>query len=116
MPLWIKMKKRLFLEEELYTRASINDLIVFAMSLMGNKKKEGKFEDLVSKCFTLFPKAFALSGYPKLPDSRKLDRPLRALRNKKLIKGNPKTSFSLTKAGKKKALEIAKAFRQKKLL
>ncbi|MCP6719361.1 MAG: hypothetical protein KJI71_03965 [Patescibacteria group bacterium] len=110
------MKKKIFLEEELYRRISINDLIIFAMNSTIDSKKGYKFETLVNKCFTLFPKVFSLSGYPKLPDSRKLDRPLRTLRKKGIIKGNPKTLFALTKAGKKRALEVTKAFRQGKLL
>ena len=110
------MKKKLSLEEELYQKVSVADLILFAISLAENKKKKPRFEDITFQCFCLFPKVFALGGYSKLPDSRKLDRPLRALRRKKLIKGSPKTSFSLTKPGKKRALETAKIFRQKKLL
>ncbi len=110
------MRKKVVIDEELYKRISINDLIIFAIHSVISGKKECKFEILVHKCFTLFPKLFALSHYPRWPDSRKLDRPLRELRKRKLITGNPKTSFSLTKAGKKKALEIAKAFRQRKLL
>lgn len=80
------------------------------------KGKKCTFEELINECFTLFPKAFSFSQYPKWPDSRKLDRPLRAIRKRKLIAGDPKTSFSLTKQGKKIALEIARTFRQRKLL
>ncbi|XOB40530.1 MAG: hypothetical protein ACKKMR_00765 [Candidatus Nealsonbacteria bacterium] len=110
------MKKKAFIEEELYKKASINDLILFGIYSVTTGAKKCQFETLVHQCFRLFPKVFALSDYPKWPDSRKLDRPLRTLRNKRLITGNPKTSFSLTKRGKKKALEIANVFRQGKLL
>jgi hypothetical protein len=54
--------------------------------------------------------------YPVWPDSRKLDRPLRALRNEKLIIGDPKTYFILTKLGEEKATFISKSLRQGKLL
>lgn len=108
--------RKAFLDEELYKKISINDLIIFAMYLINSGKKECKFEALVYKCFTLFPKVFALPGYPKWPDSRKLDRPLRTLRRRRSVAGDPKTSFSLTKQGKKRALEIAKTFRQGRLL
>ncbi|MBU0513270.1 MAG: acetyltransferase GCN5 [Proteobacteria bacterium] len=50
------------------------------------------------------------------PDSRKLDRPLRALRKDNLIIGDPKTIFLLTKQGEKKVAEILKALKQGKLL
>ena len=77
---------------------------------------ECTFERLIKKCFDLFPKVFGFSKYPQWPDSRKLDRPLRTLRNRRFITGGPKMVFSLTKEGKKKSLEIIKILRQGKLL
>jgi hypothetical protein len=41
---------------------------------------------------------------------------LRALRKEKLIIGDPKTIFMLTKEGEKRASEISKILRQGKLL
>ncbi|XOB46302.1 MAG: hypothetical protein ACKKMV_02530 [Candidatus Nealsonbacteria bacterium] len=108
--------KKAFLEEELYKKVSINDLILFGILSIADSNKKCSFEILVHKCFTLFPRVFFLSKYPKWPDTRKLDRPLRALRNGKMITGNPKTFFILTKKGRKRALEVANVFRQKKLL
>lgn len=110
------MRKKAFFDQELYSRVSINDLIVFAMHSIKNKQKECNFEDLVNECFNFFPKTFAFFKYPDWPDSRKLDRPLRNLRKKGLIKGGPQVHFSLTQKGIKKSLEIVKAFRQIKLL
>jgi len=74
------------------------------------------FEKLVKECFNAFPEIFSLKNYPKWPDSRKLDRPLRTLRERGFIIGDPKTSFSLTTRGKKEAQEIVKVLRQKRLL
>lgn len=74
------------------------------------------FERLVKECFTLFPETLKFERYPIWPDSRKLDRPLRALRDGKLIIGDPKTYFMLTKSGEKKAEIISKVLRQGKLL
>ena len=108
--------KKVFLEEDLYRKVSINDLILFSILSVSESNKKCSFEKLVHKCFTLFPKVFVLKKFSKWPDTRKLDRPLRSLRNKKMITGNPKTSFNLTAKGKKRALEIANIFRQKKLL
>lgn len=102
-------------DEGLYKNKSINDLILFGIYSLSEKKEKCTFEKLVKECLTLFPKTFSFSKYPKWPDSRKLDRSLRTLRKRKLITGNPKTSFSLTKSGKKLAEEINKTFRQKKL-
>lgn len=110
------MKKNISFDEELYVKIAINDLIIFAIHSIKRKDRECGFEGLVSECFRLFPKTFAFSKHPKWPDSRKLDRPLRDLRKKGLVKGEPKTIFSLTVKGKKKSLEIVKVFRQIKLL
>lgn len=108
------MAKKSF-EEELYRKISLNELILFSIFSATEKKEKCAFEVLVKECFTLFPKSFSLDKFPKWPDSRKLDRPLRLLRKRKLITGNPKTSFVLAKAGKKIAEETAKIFRQGKL-
>lgn len=104
-----------FFDEELYKKKSINDLIVLSIYYIIEKKEKCDFEKLIKECFSLFPEVFSFSKHSKWPDSRKIDRPLRTLRNKKLIKGNPATSFSLTKTGKKLAIETSKIFRQRKL-
>jgi len=109
------MKKKSF-DQDLYKKVSINGLILFCIYLITEKKEKCTFERLVKGCFTLFPKVFSFLHLSKWPDSRKLDRPLRALRKRKLIKGNPKDFFSLTKLGKNKAEEVAKTFGQRKLL
>ena len=99
----------------MYKKKSINDLILFSIHSIIEKKEKCVFERIMKECFTLFPKTFSFFQYPKWPDSRKLDRTLRTLRRKKLIKGSPKTIFSLTKTGKDTAKEIAKTFGQRKL-
>lgn len=111
-----KIKRKLNYDQELARKISINNLILIGIHSMAINKKECTFELLLKECFTLFPKIFSLSQYQKWPDARKLDRPLRTLRKKNLIKGNPKTHFSLTKIGRKRASEITRAFRQGKLL
>jgi len=96
-------------------KVSIFDLILFSIFSLTSNREKCDFERLIKECFTLFPETFSFSKYPQWPDSRKLDRPLRTLRQRKLIKGDPKTSFSLTKTGQKMAIEITKTFRQRKL-
>ncbi|MFC1663572.1 hypothetical protein ACFL0A_00350 [Patescibacteria group bacterium] len=102
-------------DEGLYKRIRINDLILFSIFSVVEKKEKCTFERLIKECFVLFPKIFSFFEHPKWPDSRKLDRPLRDLRSKRLITGEPKTFFSLTKTGKNLAEETLKIFRQKKL-
>lgn len=95
---------------------SVNDLILFCVHSIVSNSEQCSFERLVKECFTLFPETLMFPRYPVWPDSRKLDRPLRALRNEKLIIGDPKSYFILTKLGEEKATGVAKALRQGKLL
>jgi len=67
----------------------INDLILFV--LYSSSSKESSFGKLAKECFNQFPQVFSLRNYPQLLDTRKLDRPLRTLRKRKLIDGDPKT-------------------------
>ncbi len=108
------MKKKV-IDEYLYKKTGINNLIIFSISRIEGRNEKCTFEGLVEECFCLFPKVFCLSDYSKWPDSRKLDRPLRTLRKKSLITGDPKNFFSLTKAGKKISAEIEGAFCQRRL-
>ena len=93
---------------------SICDLILWVLysSASGGKSS---FSKLVKECFRVFPETFSLKDYPQWPDSRKLDRALRTLRKRKLIKGSPQTFFILTNRGKKEAQNLAKILLQRKL-
>jgi len=99
-----------------YSRVSVNDLILFCIHNIILNGEKCNFERLVKECFTLFPDTIKFLRYPIWPDSRKLDRPLRSLRKEKLIIGDPKTYFILTKTGEERALAISKRLRQGKLL
>lgn len=109
-------KKKAAFDEGLYRNLGINQLILFSIYSATSKYKKCTFEMLMKECFTLFPGTFGFSKFPQWPDSRKLDRPLRDLRDKKLIKGDPQTSFSLTGLGEKQVKEVARPLTQKKLL
>jgi len=95
-----------------FSKASVNDLILFCIHSIVSNNEQCSFERLVKECFSLFPDALKFSRYPIWPDSRKLDRPLRALRNEKLIIGDPKNYFVLTKTGEEKAAVVSRAMRQ----
>jgi len=99
-----------------FSKTSVNDLILFCIHSVVLGGEQCSFERLVKECFTLFPDTLKFPRYPIWPDSRKLDRPLRALRNDKLIVGDPKNYFILTKTGEEKAAVISKLLRQGKLL
>ncbi len=95
---------------------TVNDLILFCIHSIIANSEQCSFERLIKECFTLFPETLRFTRYPIWPDSRKLDRPLRALRDEKLIIGDPKTYFILTEKGEEKASLISKRLRQGKLL
>jgi hypothetical protein len=82
-------------------RLTQEELILLSFHHILQKEKKCSYNELVKTCFVLFPKVFALSEYPKWPDSLKLARSLRKLREKRLIKGSPATFYSLTVLGEK---------------
>ena len=94
--------------EETYQGIQINYLVTFGIYSILAKREKCTFEKLVAECFYSFPKVFSLARYPQWPDSLKFDRPLRTLRERGLIVGNPKGLFSLTKFGGKIAKDTAK--------
>jgi hypothetical protein len=108
------IKAKLF-DKDLYKKTSTNDLILFCIFSISGKKEKCSFEKLIQECFSSFPEVFSFPGIKKWPDSRKLDRPLRALRKKKMIAGNLQGFFSLTKEGKKSAQETFRVLGQRRL-
>lgn len=102
-------------DPKLYQDIAITDLILFSLYSVLSKQQQCSFERLVKECFDLFPQNFALSDHPQWPDSRKLDRALRTLREQNLIQGDPQSGFELTKPGQKQGLEVEKLLKQKKL-
>lgn len=91
---------------------SLRDLILYSILSIEEEGQICTFERLVKECFDLFPDAFSLSRYPQWPDSLKLDRSLRTLRNKGLIVGNPNTRYSLTDFGRKIAKNVEAGLRR----
>jgi len=108
-------KKKAFFEGELYTKLSVNQLILFSIYSITLNKKNCTFEELVERCFISFPETFRFENIKKWPDSRKLDRPLRTLRSKRLIGSDLEDNIALTNLGRKSAKQIAKNLTQKKL-
>ena len=111
-----KNKTNPLFDGEVYKRLGVNQLILFGIYSVISKQEKCTFEKLIEKCFNLFPGAFSFDQFPQWPDARKLDRPLRTLRKRKLIKGDPVTFFVLTSSGEKIAKELTRILTQKKLL
>jgi len=70
-------------------------------SVLKKTKKRCTFGELVKECFKTHPTLFALTDIPKWPDTLKLDRPLRTLREKGYISGSPVTYYTITNFGYK---------------
>jgi hypothetical protein len=95
-------------KNEAYTQVDIHSLILVCIDNVISNNNDCTFERLVYECFTNYPKVFSLFRYPQWPDSNKLDRPLRKLRERGLIVGSPKLGFLLTEDGKRKVPGIRK--------
>ena len=95
--------------EQYYRFIAMNDLVTYCVHLLLQEKGQCNFEDLVAKCFTLFPAKFALRGYPQWPDSSVIQkRWLSARTDKNYISGSVKDGFRMTPAGIKVAERIHK--------
>lgn len=101
------------LDPDIYQKIPVTDLILF--SAFSLKKEKLDFEDLAKECFDVFPAVFSFEKYDFWPDSRKLDRPLRILREKEFIEGDPATFFKLTEKGERVARDLTQKFTQGKL-
>jgi len=99
------------MKPEIYMSLNLHELILISIYLVIANGETCTFERLVAECFENFPKAFSFKRYPKWPDALKFDRPLRALRGKGLIMGNPRDAFVINEYGERKAKELMRASR-----
>jgi hypothetical protein len=95
-------------KETTYTQMDIHSLILICIDSVIGNNEDCTFERLVYECFTNFARVFSLFRYPQWPDSNKLDRPLRKLRERGLIVGSPKIGFLLTEDGKHQVTKARK--------
>jgi hypothetical protein len=105
-------KRRQPINEDAYARATTEDLILVGIYLVSEAEETCTFERLVSECFSRFPNVFAFRRYPQWPDSLKLDRPLRRLRENGLIVGSVRRHFALTEFGKVAAVQALQSLHQ----
>jgi len=100
--------------EHIYAKIPIGDLILVGILNVLRSGEICTFERLVAECFIKFPKVFGFKRYPHWPDSLKLDRPLRNLREKGFITGTVRDHFELTQFGYTKALDVESILKEKK--
>lgn len=90
---------------------NLEHIILISLKKLSQTDKKASFGKLVVKAFKLFPQQIALSDFPQYPDSLKLDRSIRTLRNENLISGSPTTYFRLTKNGDLLANKLINKFK-----
>lgn len=84
------------------TSLTTTEIVLLSLdSVLRRTKKKCTFGELVKECFRAHPAMFALTDVPKWPDTLKLDRPLRTLREKGYISGSPVTYYTITNFGYK---------------
>jgi hypothetical protein len=93
---------------DIYTKITLNDLVVFSIHYLHNKNAEVTPEDIISACFMLFPKRFSLKKHPHWPDSAMVSRHWGVCRSKGYIAAND-PGFKLTAKGVRLAEKVAKA-------
>ncbi|MBI3888325.1 hypothetical protein HY311_00855 [Candidatus Nomurabacteria bacterium] len=86
---------------KIYIEVPYDDLVVFALFSITQKKLDPTFENLVVECYLLFPERFGLPGYiKKYPDSAQVEKSwLRCRTDKNLITGDKARGFDLTVRG-----------------
>ncbi len=98
--------------EGIYIKTKIGDLILVALS--GFKDKEVSFENLLERCFSLFPNRFSFLEHTEWPDARRLGRPLRLLREDGLV-GGSRDGFIIMKKGREVAAQALRLLKQGRL-
>lgn len=88
-------------DARIYTAIPYDDLMMFALYSLKQKKLDATVENLVVECFILFPERFGLPGYTnQYPDSAQVDKSwLRCRTDKALITGDKARGFDLTARG-----------------
>lgn len=91
----------------IYSRIALNDLVTYAVYFLSQSRKEMSAEDIVVACFLLFPKRFALRGYPQWPDATVVNKRWIDCRKRGFISGSTARGFSLTPDGLKVAEKVS---------
>src|SRR3990167_11344289 len=75
------------------------EIVLLCIESLVKNRKKCSFGELIKECFKLYPSVFALTDVTKWPDTLKLDRALRGLREKGYISGSPVTYYTITNLG-----------------
>jgi len=95
-------------DPELYTKITLNDLVVYSAYYLDKQGSEMTSEDLISACFVLFPNRFSMRMYPQYPDSGIVSRRWSDCKSKGYLRGSAAKGFKLAAKGKKRAEKVEK--------
>jgi hypothetical protein len=96
-------------DPEIYTKSTLNDLVVYAVYTLYKQGIQIASEDMVAACYMLFPKRFSLQKYPQWPDSAVVSRRWSDCKSKGYLKGNAASGFQITPRGMKHAEKFEKS-------
>lgn len=93
----------------MYSKVTLNDLVVYSIYYLHRQGSAITSEDIISACFTLFPKRFSLRKYPHWPDAGIVSRRWGDCKSKGYLRGNAIEGFELTARGLKRAEKVEKS-------
>jgi len=96
-------------DPELYTKITLNDLVVYSAYYLHKQGSEMTSEDLISACFVLFPNRFSMQKYPQYPDSGIVSRRWGDCKSKGYLRGNATRGFKITAKGIRRAEKVEKS-------
>ena len=96
-------------DPNIYSKITLNDLVVYSIYTLHKQRSEIAAEDVISACFTLFPKRFSLQKYPQWPDSAVVRRRWGDCKSKGYLRGSAVKGFKLTARGIKRAEKLEKS-------
>jgi len=86
------------LPHERYARIGLDHLLMYAVGRLKDIDADLSFENIVVAAYRLFPKKFALVGYPEYPDAKRAHKCLRRCTYKttRWLGGKERQGFALT--------------------
>jgi len=96
-------------DPDIYTKITLNDLVVYSVYYLHKQGSEITSEDVISACFVLFPKRFSMRKYPQYPDSGIVSRRWSDCKSKGYLRGSAAKGFKLTAKGKRRAEKVEKS-------
>jgi hypothetical protein len=96
-------------DPKIYSRIILNDLVVYSIYYLHHQGLEITSEDVISACFNLFPKRFALRKYPQWPDSAIVSRRWSDCKSRGYLRGDAIRGFQITAKGIKRAEKVEKS-------